>query len=146
MAKIEWRTAYGPKLKVDLDFTDSPSRTKQSMHDETEINNIIAKYRRTGVVEHLAKYQGDYGEFADLDYQTALNQVIAANEMFASLPADIRGRFANDPAGFIRWVNDSDNESEARELGLLEAAPLVIEPTPGPLPGNEPAPAPEPAP
>lgn len=109
--------------------TVGESLTKQSFHDETEINNIMRRYRETGIIEHVKKYQGRYGEFDTVpDYQTALNRLHEAQEMFMSLPADIRKRFQNDPGEFLAFATDPKNADELIEMGLAERpAPDLVD-------------------
>lgn len=100
--------------------TTGPSLTKQSMKAECDINNILKGYMRNGIIEHVRQVQGRYGDFASApEYHEAMNIVAEANSMFATLPAEIRNRFANDPAGFLDYAQDPSNEAEMRELGLL---------------------------
>jgi len=95
--------------------------TKQSFKDECDINNIIKKFMKTGLMEHVNRYQGDYSDICAFDdYQTSLNQVIEAGEMFSSLPAKIRSRFGNDPAAFLDFVGDPVNAQEMIDLGLAK--------------------------
>lgn len=96
------------------------SRTKQSFKDVSNINAIMSKYDKTGIVEHFSRYQGSYGDFGtESDYHTCLNTVNEAHEMFMSLPASLRKRFDNDAASFLEFVGNSNNRDEAVELGLL---------------------------
>ena len=105
--------------------TVGESLTRQSFADETEINKILQRYRQTGVIEHVRAVQGRYGDFSMVpDYQTALNKIISAQEMFMSLPANIRSRFQNDPGEFLAFANDPKNEEEMIELGLIKPTPL----------------------
>lgn len=97
------------------------SKTKQSFKAECDINNILARYQKTGLVGHLNARQPRYGDFSNtLDYQAALNAVMAAEESFSSLPAKVRDRFQNDPSKLISFINDPKNKNEAIKLGLLE--------------------------
>lgn len=129
------------------------SRTKQSFQDECNINTIMAKYAKTGLIDHVGKYGGSYGDLpAEVDYQTALNAIMKAKECFASLPAGIRTRFENDPAQFLEFVEDPANAEEMIEIGLAEAkdskTPLKAadgaKPSEGAPTGEEPEPTPEP--
>ena len=114
------------------------SMTQQQFKDETNINNIMAKYRKDGIVTHLNTYQGQYGNFIGAaDYQTALNRVIAAREMFEEIPADIRARFGNDPAAFLSFVQDPQNLEEMREMGLAPPEDRTGSLGPGMTPGAE---------
>jgi len=70
-----------------------------------------------------------YGDFTGIgDYHTALNRVIAAQDEFEALPAQIRARFNNDPAELIAFLDDDNNRPEAESLGLVDkAAAEVVE-------------------
>ena len=106
------------------------SRTHQSFKEETDINNIMRKYRDTGLVEHVNSHRGDYGDFTNTpaDYHEALNQVIAADAMFLTLPADLRARFNNDPGAFLAFTEDPANEDAMRDLGLLPSERAAEQP------------------
>lgn len=121
-----------PKRGITLDFSDHPSLTRQEFKAECDINNIMRKYFRTGMLTHVNKYEGQYGDCPAVDFQEALNIVQRGGEMFAELPAKVRARFENDPAQFLAFVDDEDNREEAVLLGLIEA------PTEPPEPPAEP--------
>lgn len=117
-------------------------RTKMSMADECNINLIMARHKKTGLVSHVAAVQPEYGDFNNAtDYQNACNAIIAADQAFESLPADVRKEMDNDPGQFLDFMADPDNEDRAIELGLLPPKPFVPKPTPE---AAEPAPAPPP--
>lgn len=118
----------GEAIKVGIDT--GPSMTKQSHKDECDINRIMSKYQKTGIITHVAKYAARYGEASDIDYQTALNTVMEAQQMFADLPSTVRKRFDNDPAEFLQFVSDPGNVEEMRQLGLVE---VPTEPIPIPV-------------
>ena len=105
-------------IRHRLEFHDK-SLTKQSFTDECDINKIMARFEKTGVIEHANEHQGQYGDFTVSDYHSALNAVIAAQDSFNSLPAKIRARFKNDPSEFLDFVNNPDNVQELRDMGLL---------------------------
>ena len=99
---------------------EEPSLTQQHFKDETDIINILRQFIITGLLPE-APLSPRYGDFTGIvDYHSALNQVIAAEDEFMSLPADLRARFQNDPAQLIAFINDENNRSEAEKLGLLE--------------------------
>lgn len=105
------------------------SRTQQNFGPETDINRIMAKYEKTGLLTHVSTYAGQYGDFSGVpDYKSGLERIMAADEMFMSLPARIRDRFNNDPAQFIEFATDEKNLDSLREMGL---AP---KPAPAPAP------------
>ncbi len=102
--------------------------TKQSFKDECDINNILKKYEKSGILEHANKYQGQYADVTGtVDYQTALNTVMAAKDMFMSLPASIRTMFDNDPHEFLEFAQDPENQEAMIEMGLAERRPAAPE-------------------
>ncbi len=138
------RSAYVIHKRVTLMCAD-PSRTKQSMRDECDINKLMAKYLKTGLLDHLNTHHGDYGDFINFeDYHTSLNRIHDAEKSFMTVPSDIRGRFNNDPSKFLEFVQNPDNAEEMVEMGLAHppppeaievltgAPPLLPDPDPGP--------------
>ena len=110
--------------------TVGESRTKQSFKKETDINNILGKFRKTNLIDHVAKHRGSYGDFTGYpqSYHEAVQQVFDAEEMFGSLPSDIRARFDNDPGKFLAFAEDPVNESAMRDLGLLPSERAAEQP------------------
>jgi len=121
---VPFRTAYGQKLKVAIATGDG--LTEQNHKDETDINNIVRKYNKTGLIDHLNQFEKQYGDMTGYDYQDAMNTVAAANTMFEGLPSAIRNKFDNDPAKFINFVDDEANADKLVEMGL--AKPKVSTP------------------
>lgn len=117
-----FRSAYGPRFRVPISFPEQPyGRTKQSFRDETNINNIMAKYQSTGLITFVNNNQAQYGDVTGLDFQTAMTQIKAAEELFSQLPSSWRKRFNNDPATFLSFVDDEANRPEAIALGLIKS-------------------------
>lgn len=147
----KFRTPYTERKKVTRKFR-LKSMTKQSMKDETNINNIMRKFEKNGVIAHLNEKQKQYGDYTEVqDYQASLNQVMHAQELFMELPATIRTRFSNDPGQFLSFVQDPKNQKELVDLGLATAPePIQTEYVKGestgkpvkanPNPGNQQAP------
>lgn len=122
---IKIRTAYdGSQKDVSFEtrfYDDKPSLTKQSFRDECEINNIMRKWKKTGMLEHLARVAPQYGDFLSCtpdSYQEACNIVANAQQSFAALSSDIRARFENNPELFLAFVSNPNNAKELIELGL----------------------------
>ena len=136
-------TGYAPKLPRDayrITFPKGEDRTKQSFKEECDINNIMARYVKTGVLEFAARHQPQYGDFTGYDFQTAQDTVAKGKTMFAELPAQIRERFENSPAKFLDFVSNPANEAEAVRLGLATAcatppAPATVPPAATDAPG-----------
>ncbi|WNK14065.1 MAG: internal scaffolding protein [Microvirus sp.] len=106
------------RRRIQIKF-DDPSLTQQQFKDEVNINNIVKRYKTTGELPEMRK--PIYGDASDVpDYQTALNTVNESRELFETLPAEIRGRFMNDPGTLLNWLNNPNNTAEAINLGLIE--------------------------
>ncbi len=107
---------------------EEPTLAQQHFKEECDINTILQKFSITGILPE-APLSPRYGDFSGIgDYHTALNRVMAAQEEFESLPAQIRARFDNDPAKLIDFLDDESNRTEAENLGLVErAAAEVVE-------------------
>lgn len=108
--------AYNPPPQVGLHCTDE-TRTQQHFKLECDVNTILAKFLRTGL---LAQLQG--GTYLDVseapEYQQAMNLINEANETFAQLPSNIRKEFDNSPAKFMEFMHNPRNSEKAEELGL----------------------------
>lgn len=127
-----------------ITFDPKLGRTHQSFKAECDINSIMKKFRNGGLITHVNRYEGKYGDFTNVqDYQTSLNQVKAAQDAFASLPSDLRAHFENDPGKFLGFVLDPKNKDKLQEMGLapkplpetvqkveVVSAPPVAEPQP----------------
>jgi phage internal scaffolding protein len=105
---------------------EEPSLAQQHFKDECDINTILERFNITGMLPQ-APLSPRYGDFSGVgDYHTALNRVIAAQDEFEALPAQIRARFKNDPAQLIEFLSDENNRPEAEELGLVEKAAVEV--------------------
>lgn len=99
---------------------EEPSLAQQHYKDECDINNILRQFNITGLLPE-SPLSPRYGDFSGIgDYHTALNRVIAAQDEFDALPAQIRARFNNDPAELIEFLEDDKNRPEAEDLGLVD--------------------------
>jgi phage internal scaffolding protein len=117
-----FRTAYGEKKKV-VSKPVGESMTKQSFKKECDINNILAKYRKTGMIDHIRENNGQYVDVPEsFDYHGAMNIVAKASSMFEELPSDLRKKFDNDAGAFLDFVNNPENADAMRDLGLMKPA------------------------
>lgn len=111
-------TAYSSKLVVQKHF-DGEGRTKQAFKDECDINQIMARYQKTGVIDFINKHQAQYGDVTGIDFQQAMETIASAQSLFNDLPSTIRTRFKNDPAQFMDFVHDPANAAEMHAMGLM---------------------------
>lgn len=132
---------FDPGLDCSRDLDtgkELTSMTKQSFRDECDINTIMRRYERTGVLDHLSMQVPQFGEYmGSMSYQESLNAILYAQSQFAELSAEIRDRFANDPVKLLEFMEDPSNRAEAVKLGLVQ--PEVIPVPPKPLEPAKPA-------
>jgi len=121
------RKPYDPSTPSKQLFP-KPTMAKQSFQAECDINNIMKKYQNTGVIEHVQKTQGAYGDFSThTDYHDSVNRVNAANEAFLQLPSKVRKAFDNNPGNMLAFLDDPANYDEAVRLGLVKSPDIAAE-------------------
>lgn len=103
--------------RAAVSFKDDPGRTKQQFKKECDINQILAKFQKTGALEHVREHGGAYGDFTGLDFQTAQNIVAQGNTLFEELPSSLRKKFGT-PQGFLDFVQNPDNADALEKYGL----------------------------
>ena len=144
------RTAYGPRFSVKTDVS-GPSMTQQHFKDECDINQILARYQKTGVIDHVNRYAEQYGDMDGATFHEHMEQIARAQNMFEALPATARDHFRNDPAQFLDYVSNIDMtcEDDLKSLVTLDLLSEVGIPwsqaTETPTPMSDPAPSDAPA-
>lgn len=130
---MKFKTAYENLDQASFDTgvaCADKSLAQQHMRDETDINIIVGRFLKTGVIPQGLKLPS-YADFADVtDFQSAQNVLVAADREFMKIPAQIRARFENDPQQFMMFVMDEKNQEEMIRLGLATRIPPVIVPEP----------------
>lgn len=118
------RSGLDPSEDPGISFVGDPGMVDPSHKEETDVNWIIDRFHKTGVLPGV-----DVGSvFADIadapTYHDAMNIVARANEQFEALDARVRKRFSNDPAEFLAFCSDESNRPEMEKLGLIAPTPL----------------------
>ncbi len=111
---------YGKKTVVDC--SKDKILVKQSFTNEADINNIMARYVKTGMLTHeaLNSRQLIFADVSEIgDFQTCQERIKAAQAAFMTLPPDLRARFENDPAQLLDFCSKDENRDEAIELGII---------------------------
>ncbi len=117
------RSAYGKKTPVRQAFTE-PSLTKQSFKKECDINVIMSKYQKSGLISHINTHEARYGETSAQSFTEAQYLVAEAQSMFAELPSKARRYFNDDPKAFLAFTENYDPETDKQQLidlGLSES-------------------------
>lgn len=125
------------RARVQISFDEGSSLTKQSFREECDVNTVVARFVRTGVLApgSLNPKSPLFGDVSGVGgFREALEMVREAEEAFASLPSAVRDRFANDPGNLVEFLQTPGNLPEARELGLVPKLPSepVVAPTEAP--------------
>lgn len=104
----------------------TPSLARQSEFPNTDIRQIVARFKTTGVLP-ISSRVPQYGDFSRIgDYQSLLNKVRDVQDYFDSLPSDVRARFDNSATVMLDFLADPANTAEAVEMGIkspLEETP-----------------------
>lgn len=133
---IKPKNRYSAKDSKPLCFSKnnpkSVSRTQQHFAKSANINNIMKKYRTSGLLTDpsiIPTRKPMFGDFSNVgSFMEAQNLIIEVNNYFNSLPADVRMKFNNNIRELEAFIADPANAKEAQELGLFgkaEKAPVV---------------------
>lgn len=109
------RTEFGISFK-------GPGRTRQDQKDSCDINLIMRKYLKRGILPRINAKTPVYDDFSTvLSYHESLDRIARADALFAALPAELRANCKNDPALLIEYVESGDHVDELVDLGVMEA-------------------------
>ena len=103
------------------------SLTQQQFKDESDINTIVDRFLKSGVLPTAASMPQYVDYEGVFDFQSAMNVVKAADDNFMRLDAKVRARFNNSPQAFLEFFANPDNAEEAVRLGLaVPKAPSAV--------------------
>lgn len=139
------RGSDNAKITFDSKNPKSQSRTHQSFAKDADINNIMQRFQKTGVLVDptlmSSERQPRFGDFSDIaDYSQIVGRINEANEAFMTLSAEVRFRFNNDVEECLQFIADPKNLEEAVKLKLLPETALPVK-TFEPVDFNKTAPA-----
>ncbi len=100
-----------------------PSKTRQSEMKFSDINLIMAKYEKSGVLPAVG-VEGFYADVSSVgDFREAVSRVQRGDEIFMSLSAKVRKEFDNDASIFLDACTDPAKQagtmSKLHELGVV---------------------------
>jgi len=121
------RNIFSPRKRITSKAHLGKSRTHKEFAEECDINKLLLRYPKTGVLP-LNKATPKYGDFTNVpDYQNALNVVRTATTAFEALPAPVRKRFNNDAQAFMEFATDKRNLPDMVKMGLATPPPVKEE-------------------
>ena len=136
--ELKWSGQLPPPVD-GVDCSNDPGVTDPSGADDADINNIVSRFHKTGVLPNI-NVAAVYADVSNaLSYQDALQTVINAENQFMALDAKTRKKFSNNPAEFLEFVDDPQNASELVSMGLATLADKTPSPAAPDLTGGQPA-------
>lgn len=121
MSKVKIKKPYAPRERCVTEL-DPVGLTEQHHKDKCDINLIVERATRTGVVPGNPA-QPQYMDVPGLTYHQALEIVRKSQDSFQSLPAAVRAEFENDPGRLLAAVDAADSNPDIKQklqsLGVL---------------------------
>lgn len=142
LVKPPFHTQFSPRVRKGLKFTPGSGRTKQEFKKDCDINYIIKRYHKTGILPQDTRDVAKqfFGDFTNVpaieDMYATIN---AAESVFAALPAAVRKVYENDPRKFLKAAETKEGRELMAKLGL---GPEANQAPPSPTPPGQPAPTP----
>lgn len=111
---------------------EGPSRTRQEFAADADINTIMARYKKTGMLPQDQRQPVYVDNWDAPDLMTAMNVLNMAQDAFLRLPAKVRKEFDHDPVEFVKFAENPENIGKLREWGLADPekapdAPMRVE-------------------
>lgn len=107
--------------------SDKPSKTKQEFKQDCDMNVIINRFTKTGVLPLQQRHAMYLNLVGAPNLQQSMHLMMAADAAFMTLPAKVRKEFDNNPMKFVEFATDEKNLDKLREWGL---APQPKQPEP----------------
>lgn len=104
--------------KVRKVLVKTSGKTLVEQHHRTEVKKMVADIERRGLLRASTKFEGEFDDYPDYDFQEAQFMIAKAKSMFESMPSGVRKRFKNDPGEFMNFINNPDNIEESVKMGL----------------------------
>jgi len=137
MSAPKIRNKFSPRVPKIFN-SQKADRTQQHFAREVDINNILAKYRKTGTIDHINQTKLRFGDFRDLaDFCGDMDKITKAQQAFDHLPSSLRKEFGNSPSDFFAYIGKEENFDKCVQMGIFNARKEIkapAEPTPEPVP------------
>ncbi len=102
--------------RVRRSFPKGEGRTEQHHARACDINTIMAKYLKTGVMDHISKYQPIYGDVTSADYKKSMDLVAGVKTEFEELPAYVRKEFGEDVNEYLKAMQTPEGVQELQSI------------------------------
>lgn len=121
---MNFYTRFNPPVSPSVRFT-MPSLTEQAHAAETDINGIIARYKKTGVLGTPDQIRDMFfGDFSEVGSRFECALITAdAKEQFMALPIEARREFGHSLEDFLKALDDPTQLERFVKVGLVKAPP-----------------------
>jgi len=120
-AIVPIRSRYdGSRVRVGVACTAAEDRAKQSFKNDCDINVLMKRFEKTGVLPDFGNRIPQFADVSALDFTESANQVARVRGAFSMLDARTRARFENRPELMLEFIADPSNRAEAVKLGLVK--------------------------
>lgn len=116
---------YDAKPRVQLEFPEGESGAKQQFKDECDINIIMTRYEKQGVLTHVNNKIPSFTVADGESFTEIMQKLSAAKEYFESLPSAIRNRFGNSVEQFVDAANNPEYAEQLKDLGFVDPAAVT---------------------
>lgn len=118
--KVKYTPVYDERGNLDLQPVGEEDLYDyiQSHAESCDIHVILDRFA-SGEKDVLSQVQGFYADFADMPstYQEVLNAVIAGENAFNTLPAEVKARFGHN---FASWLIAMESPDFLERSGFLQ--------------------------
>ena len=111
--------AYSPSVRQPAPKCGK-SLTEQHHKKACDINNIVAKYQKTGLVDHINRHEAKYGDVSGADFKAAQDLIAEQKTTFEELPSKVRAQFKNDVSRYLDLLQTDDGVKQLRSMLDLE--------------------------
>lgn len=108
----------------------------QSHKDESDINRIVKRYGLMAMSQGVPLPPSKLEFATSMTFHEVMQKVRDGQESFMRLAPAVRNRFGGDPAAFVEWCDERDEEGnrvnlvEMRRLGIAMPEPVKVESQP----------------
>lgn len=109
-------------------INNKPSKTMQHFANEANINTIMERAMRTGMIgtpEDLARKMNYIDVSKNTDFLEIHQNVMRAQRDFLQIPSKIRKHFRNNVAEMLMALDDPNRRDELEKIGLLKPKPVT---------------------
>lgn len=107
-------------------FPVGDSRTKQEFTKDCDINLIVKKYEKSGILSHLNRGKPSYVDNGDsVSLHEAMDKVMEAEGGFANLPAAVRDAANGDPVQLLEMLESEEGARVLEDAGMQLNLPAI---------------------